>query len=88
MSRTRLPQVCTQSGSLLSLSWSADGMRVACGGSGGVIALAALLGHVADDGRLRAEVVGASRVVVSDLGRETEEQLDFREPVTRLALGG
>ncbi|WIA18978.1 hypothetical protein OEZ85_003645 [Tetradesmus obliquus] len=80
-------QVRPSSGSLLGLCWSPDGTSLAaCGGNGSLV-MAALLDVRLEDGRVAAVLEGERLVVVADCRSETQERLEFRDPVVKMSLG-
>jgi len=73
---------------LVSLAWSPDGTQLAAGGSGGCICFAQLLDIHLEDGRVHATLDAPNHISVTDILSEATEQLDFREPVVQVSLGG
>jgi hypothetical protein len=80
-------QVRPSSGSLLGLCWSADGTSLAACGGNGSLAMAALLDVRLEDGRVAATLEGERLVSVVDCRSETQERLEFRDPVVKMSLG-
>jgi hypothetical protein len=80
-------QARTQTGSLLSLSWSPDGTQLAGGGGNGAVCFAQLLDLHFEDGQVHASLDHSHNVSVVDILSETREQLDFREAVVKMSLG-
>lgn len=75
-------------GSVMALSWTADGTQVAgCGGSGAVV-----FGQVVDmtleDGKMQVTVVDDHKIVVNDILNENVDELpEFRDRVIKVSLG-
>jgi hypothetical protein len=80
-------QVWPPSGSLLGLCWSPDGASLAACGGNGSLAMAALLDVRLEDGRVAAVLEGERLVTVVDCLSETQERLEFRDPVVKMSLG-
>lgn len=81
------PQARTETGSVLSLSWSVDGTQLAGCGSSGSVCFANLIDIRLEDGRVHVVLVDERHIQVHDILSETKEQLDFRDPVVKMSLG-
>ncbi|KAF6258571.1 intraflagellar transport protein 80 [Scenedesmus sp. NREL 46B-D3] len=80
-------QVRPSSCSLLGLCWSPDGTSLAACGGNGSLTVAALLDVRLEDGRVAAVLEGERLVSVVDCVSETQERLEFRDPVVKMSLG-
>ena len=63
-------------------------LQVAAGGGTGAVCFAAVVEMQAEDGRLQAVLEDSRRVVVHDVLGGGREELEFRDRVVNLALGG
>ena len=81
-------QASTDNGSLLNLAWTSDGTQLAGAGASGNICFAQLVGLTAEVGPLRATLTDSNSVEVYHLLDETTDELDFRDRVIKMCLGG
>ncbi len=81
-------QARTKTGSLLGLSWSLDGTQLAACGSSGAVIFGQLVGRVLEDGRVHAALERERHITVHDIVAEIKEELDFKDPVVSMSLGG
>lgn len=81
-------QAITDTGSILNLSWTADGTQLAGAGANGNICFAQLVGLTAEVGPIRATLTDTNCVKVYHLLDETTDELDFRDRVIKICLGG
>lgn len=78
----------TKVGSLLDVSWTADGTQLAGAGGNGGIVLAQLVERSIEWRNFEAKLVGQRSISVQDVVSETYESLDFnRDRVVEFALG-
>jgi hypothetical protein len=63
-------------------------LQVAAGGGTGAVCFAAVVELQAEDGRLQAVLEDSRRVAVHDVLGGGREELEFRDRVVHLALGG
>lgn len=83
----RLVQAQTELGSIMDLSWTADGTQLAGAGSNGRICFAQLVGLTAEVGSTRALLATKSTVKVYNILEETSDELDFKDRVIKMCLG-
>ena len=81
-------QASTDTGSVLNLAWVSDGTQLAGAGANGNICFAQLVGLTAEVGPIRATVTDSNSVEVYHLLNETTDELDFRDRVIKMCLGG
>lgn len=81
-------QAITDTGSMLNLSWTSDGTQLAGAGANGNICFAQLVGLTAEVGPICATLTDSNCVKVYHLLDETTDELDFRDRVVKMCLGG
>ena len=81
-------QASTDTGSILNLAWMSDGTQLAGAGANGNICFAQLVGLTANVGPIRATLTDSTSVEVYHLLEETTDELDFRDRVIKMCLGG
>lgn len=81
-------QAKTSTGSLLDLAWTADGTQLAAAGASGQVCFAQLVGLTAEVGSTRAVLADNRTIKVYNILEETTDELDFRDRVTKMCLGG
>lgn len=84
----RYLQASTDTGSILNLAWMSDGTQLAGAGANGNICFAQLVGLTANVGPIRATLTDSNSVEVYHLLDETSDELDFRDRVIKMCLGG
>ncbi|KAJ9526633.1 hypothetical protein QJQ45_017601 [Haematococcus lacustris] len=74
-------------GSLLSISWTADGTQLAAAGGTGAIMHGQVVDIALEDGRVRVNLEDSCKLLVQDILSETVDDLDFRDKVVKVSLG-
>ena len=75
-------------GSLLELAWGPDSTILAAAGGSGAVVFGQLVDVEMEHGRLSVRLDDANRISIHDAQNETsEELLDFRDRVVKMALG-
>lgn len=76
-----------KTGSVMSISWTADGTQLAGAGGNGAICFGQVVDVSLEDGRVRAVLEDDHKIVVQDILSETTDDLDFRDKVIKISLG-
>ncbi|GAX72717.1 hypothetical protein CEUSTIGMA_g173.t1 [Chlamydomonas eustigma] len=76
-----------KTGSIMSLSWTADGTQVVGAGGNGMLCFGQVVDVSLEDGRVRANMEDDHKIVVQDIVSETTDELEFRDKVIKLSLG-
>ncbi|MEW5301900.1 MAG: hypothetical protein WDW36_004725 [Sanguina aurantia] len=77
----------TQTGSILAISWNADGTQLAGAGGSGAVCFGQVVDMGLEDGRVRVTVEDDHKILVNDILSETTDELDFRDRVIKISLG-
>eukprot|EP00750_Incisomonas_marina_P002863 INCI12731.1.p1 GENE.INCI12731.1~~INCI12731.1.p1 ORF type:complete len:766 (-),score=142.09 INCI12731.1:1994-4291(-) len=75
-----------QSGSLQRIAWSADGTQVVGGGGNGTVVFGQLVDQHLEWNQTDVRVTEPSKVVVTDVEKQTSDELDFPTRVVCLSL--
>lgn len=73
-------------GSVLALSWSADGTTVAGAGGNGSVIFGSIVDRAISHGSMEAVLDENNKINVTDILHELNEDLDFRERVVNMSL--
>uniref|UniRef100_A0A7S2QU27 Intraflagellar transport protein 80 n=2 Tax=Chlamydomonas chlamydogama TaxID=225041 RepID=A0A7S2QU27_9CHLO len=76
-----------KTGSILSISWTADGTQLAGAGGNGAICFGQVVDVSLEDGRVRVNMEDDHKILVQDIVSETSDELDFRDKVIKISLG-
>lgn len=76
-----------KTGSIMNLTWTADGTQVAGAGGSGSVCFGQVVDIGLEDGRVRVNLEDDHRIVVQDILSETVDELDFRDKVVKISLG-
>eukprot|EP00758_Cryptobia_borreli_P007907 Tbor_TRINITY_DN533_c0_g1::TRINITY_DN533_c0_g1_i1::g.23362::m.23362/K19678/IFT80; intraflagellar transport protein 80 len=74
------------SGSVLSLSWTADGTQVVCGGGGGAVSIAQLIDRHLHWGHYNVTLSESKMLLVHDVLNDITEELEQRDKVIKLSI--
>ncbi|KAG2494842.1 hypothetical protein HYH03_007082 [Edaphochlamys debaryana] len=75
-------------GSIMSLSWTADSTALAGSGGGGAVVFGQVVDLALEDGKMQVTVVDEHRIVVNDILNENADELpEFRDRVIKVSLG-
>lgn len=77
----------TNTGSILNISWTADGTGFAAAGGNGSVCFGSLLERRALWRHLVATLIESDRIRVHDILNDTTEMLEFRDKVLKMSLG-
>lgn len=80
-------QAKVAAGSLVNLSWSADGTVLAGAGASGVVTFARVVEIVIEDERTRVTIGNNHQIHVIDMISDVGEELEFRDRVVKASLG-
>jgi len=76
-----------KSGSVMSISWTADGTQLAGAGGNGTLVFGQVVDLSLEDGHMRCCLEDDKRMVVQDILSETTDELEFRDKVVKTSLG-
>ena len=76
-----------KTGSIMSISWTADGTQLAGAGGNGTLCFGQVVDIGLEDGRTRANLEDDHKIVVQDIVSETTDDLEFRDKVVKISLG-
>lgn len=80
-------QSYTDTGSIMSISWTADGTQLAGSGGNGSVCFGQVVDVTMEDGRVRVNLEDDHNIIVQDILSETTDKLDFRDKVIKISLG-
>ncbi|PNH11834.1 Intraflagellar transport protein 80 [Tetrabaena socialis] len=75
-------------GSILSVCWTADSTQLAGSGGSGTVVFGQVVDLALEDGKMQVTVVDEHRIVVNDILNENADELpEFRDRVIKVSLG-
>jgi intraflagellar transport protein 80 len=76
-----------QSGSLLSMSWTPDGMELACAGANGAVVFASVIEKRVESLKFEATQTEPNTIVVYELKNEQNWNVEFRDRIVDWSIG-
>jgi intraflagellar transport protein 80 len=76
-----------QSGSLMSMSWTPDGMQLACAGANGAVVFANVVEKRVEGLKFEATQTEPNTICVYELKNEQTDQIDFRDRIVDWSIG-